>query len=443
MKNKFLGLSIIGLLVVMLSMGVPIATHAQDLPELSMQWEPWNDSGVTTTQTSDWMAWPPSSTDPTSLPYAGITGPVGPAGSGMSFVMYFENRNFTRVVDIPDNQLPFYMLIDTPAGTSMSIAWCIVYYPPSYQIRQMVFSNYVLSSGTQRLPAFNKSPGDPSGSYAFKVWMISRDMSGIWRPSEQVAYVNLGTPPVIPPQVVKPSIVSFKANKNKVKAGESITLSWSIQGATSAKLNDETVNAGSASKEFQDMQEDTTFTLVASNSAGYDSSEKTVVVEQVNWLLWILVGLLAVAAAAIGVILSRQRRPVQVAPSYPGTYGPGAPPTMAGTRAKTAVGGQPSTVVARAKLVLSDNSEVPIGNGTSWIGRREVERILSPQDREFLSRQHAMFICEGGRYFVEDQGSANGTKVNGAEIRGTGRRELKDGDSIQFANVATARFVIL
>lgn len=47
-----------------------------------------------------------------------------------------------------------------------------------------------------------------------------------------------------------------------------------------------------------------------------------------------------------------------------------------------------------------------------------------------VSRTHAKIVGRSGRYFVADNGSANGTLVNGAQVPGKSERELKNGDAI-------------
>jgi pSer/pThr/pTyr-binding forkhead associated (FHA) protein len=49
-----------------------------------------------------------------------------------------------------------------------------------------------------------------------------------------------------------------------------------------------------------------------------------------------------------------------------------------------------------------------------------------------VSRQHARIFTEGAKYFVEDMGSSNGTKVNGAIVK---RKQLADGDNITLGPV--------
>jgi len=46
-------------------------------------------------------------------------------------------------------------------------------------------------------------------------------------------------------------------------------------------------------------------------------------------------------------------------------------------------------------------------------------------------------VHEHGRRYIEDDMSTNGTKLNGKEIKGTGKHPLTDGDQITVANVIT------
>src|SRR5688572_22692624 len=49
-----------------------------------------------------------------------------------------------------------------------------------------------------------------------------------------------------------------------------------------------------------------------------------------------------------------------------------------------------------------------------------------------VSRKHARIFSEAAGYFVEDMGSSNGTKVNGAIIK---KKQLADGDAISLGPV--------
>jgi len=64
------------------------------------------------------------------------------------------------------------------------------------------------------------------------------------------------------------------------------------------------------------------------------------------------------------------------------------------------------------------------------IGRSK-ESDVRIEDR-YASGLHARVFERGGRHFVEDMNSTNGTLLNGAELRG--EAELIDGDSVQIGD---------
>src|SRR5262245_8268087 len=64
------------------------------------------------------------------------------------------------------------------------------------------------------------------------------------------------------------------------------------------------------------------------------------------------------------------------------------------------------------------------------IGRLAPADLLVNSSR--VSREHAVVVCENGRYLVRDRGSTNGTFVNGQRIQEV---ELQDGDTLAIADV--------
>src|SRR3970040_859993 len=66
------------------------------------------------------------------------------------------------------------------------------------------------------------------------------------------------------------------------------------------------------------------------------------------------------------------------------------------------------------------------------IGRRKQD-FVPDLDLSFdlrVSRPHARVWEEASRLWIQDLNSARGTKVNGEEIRGKGKRELHPGDTV-------------
>jgi DNA-binding winged helix-turn-helix (wHTH) protein len=90
----------------------------------------------------------------------------------------------------------------------------------------------------------------------------------------------------------------------------------------------------------------------------------------------------------------------------------------------------PRTTKPGPRLV-SRRREWPLSQGASIVGRdREcVVRIDSPS----VSRRHARIVVTGAKATIEDQGSKNGTSVNGNEVRGP--VELEEGAQVRIGSV--------
>lgn len=52
-----------------------------------------------------------------------------------------------------------------------------------------------------------------------------------------------------------------------------------------------------------------------------------------------------------------------------------------------------------------------------------------------ISRCHALITFDGNDYYIEDQGSSNGTFVNGRELEEGRKKKLSSGDVIMLAEV--------
>lgn len=105
--------------------------------------------------------------------------------------------------------------------------------------------------------------------------------------------------------------------------------------------------------------------------------------------------------------------------------------------------------VPKARLILPNNSEIAVTEAIQMIGRGEFERAVSADNLKYISRVqadqgkfHFRTSFENGKFYVEDLNSTNGTKLNGAEIKGKGKQELKDGDKLEIAEVVTVTFKI-
>ncbi len=134
-------------------------------------------------------------------------------------------------------------------------------------------------------------------------------------------------------------------------------------------------------------------------------------------------------------------QPAQQPPPLPGT---GGEPTVVAQPQQAATGGG-ETVVALAKLVAPDGSVIPVTSYRQEFGREDFEHLLPPDKARLISRRsRPQFVIfydfSKGQFFIEDRNSANGTYLNGKQIRGLGPQPLKDGDKINPAGVIELTF---
>lgn len=110
------------------------------------------------------------------------------------------------------------------------------------------------------------------------------------------------------------------------------------------------------------------------------------------------------------------------------------------------VGIQPPPVppprIMQATLLMPDGSNLSFTSGES-IGRTNLARFINTEEASWISRNHFSITLDGAKYFIEDVNSLNGTKLNGIDIKGMGRQEIKDGDTITVADVLSLTFKIL
>ena len=91
-----------------------------------------------------------------------------------------------------------------------------------------------------------------------------------------------------------------------------------------------------------------------------------------------------------------------------------------------------------AKLVLHNNSTIPLVNTITQLGRNDFNAPDSVS--KYISSNHFNIFNNNGRFYIEDKGSTGGTKLNGVEIRQMGLKPLNNGDIILLANIYKITF---
>jgi len=106
----------------------------------------------------------------------------------------------------------------------------------------------------------------------------------------------------------------------------------------------------------------------------------------------------------------------------------------------------PVTVIyqePKAKLMTSNNGEIPFTGPITYLGRNDLAKVVSAESLSYISRQQFLLKSDAGKFFLEDENSANGTKLNGVQIKNKGQHALSDGDRIDIAGVATLTFKLI
>ncbi len=271
-----------------------------------------------------------------------------------------------------------------------------------------------------------------------------------------------------------PVVNSFTASPRYIQPGQSSILTWTVSNASNVLISPSVGSVASTGAFTVQPAYTTTYTLTATGSNGTVSASTTVTVAPVVtsyntsttvippaatssqnsglniftgglssgsnsatnlWLMYtLLIGLLGVAAAAIIFLMTRKP-----AVAHAGTK---AGYLASSTAVSTDTGMHTTPVAAGhgAKLVTSGGEQVDLGGKLGALGRNDFQSLLKPDKAELVSRQHILLDYDNGHYYIEDQRSTNGTRLNGSAIKGTGRHMLNEGDTIELGNALTVTF---
>jgi hypothetical protein len=101
------------------------------------------------------------------------------------------------------------------------------------------------------------------------------------------------------------------------------------------------------------------------------------------------------------------------------------------------------SAAAISKLSLPNGMEIPLAGNSRIIGRGDLARALGLDELGLISRQHFEVKSELAQFYIEDLGSANGTRLNGTDISGKGPVNLNDNDVIEPAGIVRLTFYII
>jgi len=116
-----------------------------------------------------------------------------------------------------------------------------------------------------------------------------------------------------------------------------------------------------------------------------------------------------------------------------------SPPDEAAIEATSA--GSPLASTS-AKIALPNGIEIQLSGSSKIIGRADLARALNLDKLRLISRRHFEVKTKELQFYIEDLGSANGTKLNGVDISGKGPVNLNDNDVIEPAGVILLNFYV-
>jgi hypothetical protein len=279
-------------------------------------------------------------------------------------------------------------------------------------------SNVTISPGVGTVAASGSTTVTPASTTTYT--LVANGKSG--NPVSSTATITVI--PRIPPTI--------SVSQATIKSGQSTSLSWDAPGAVQVSIND-VGNVGITGTRQVSPDKTTTYTITSTYIDGTSQSiSVTVNVEQPPYLLWGLIFLLAVAAIVIALLLTR--RPARVHRVQETDTQAGHPIQSEETHTTDTLPVTTPVVEATpAKLAMPDGNELLLAGNARSLGRHDFEEFMPREHVTYISRQHINIWYEDGQYYIEDRSSTNGTKINGTDIKGTGRHQLADGDAIELA----------
>lgn len=144
--------------------------------------------------------------------------------------------------------------------------------------------------------------------------------------------------------------------------------------------------------------------------------------------------LLLLLFAFIYVVVRKGIGDLRDIPDTDDDFKAGAPPAKRNSSRRPP--SEPEFVVEDSE-VLAPGAEFVLDGTDTTIGRSSASDIVLTSD-DYASGRHARLTRHGGLLYIEDEGSTNGTFVNGNKA--VGATPLRDGDAVKIGST-TFRFV--
>lgn len=87
------------------------------------------------------------------------------------------------------------------------------------------------------------------------------------------------------------------------------------------------------------------------------------------------------------------------------------------------------------KLILPQNKDYFLNDYEKKFGREDLLGFTETENLIYIGKEHFKLTRLDDGFYIEDLNTKNGTKVNGADIRGLGKIKLRNGDQITLARI--------
>lgn len=332
------------------------------------------------------------------------------------------------------------------------------YYPPNNYLpgQWLAYKWRMEQSGGWRIGPFTASEGEIEGQHVYRLWFYGNDLWAKTGESLTWSYQSA-------------KIITFDVQPRNVPYGENVTVSWDVSGTDKITItpllaqvtarNGMTVLAYDQLKSAISENNTVNFSISATGKGGIELIKRRLITLEprpqepatpltspttaenlsathpnqeimLTDSIFIIGGLSLAAVLAVAGLLIARKRSERLA--YKHVPNPDSLASPAGVTL--------TPEIVRAKLATAEAFEILLDSGSRSIGRKDLVRVLEPDQLILISKRHFMITFSGEQYSISDMDSVNGTRVNGTYIRGKGPWPLNNGDIIQLPGSVNLHF---
>jgi len=230
----------------------------------------WNVTGATSVTMDNGVGALASSGSRTIAPAQTTTYTLTAANSAGSSTA----RAMVTVTAAPSAQPPTAPVLTSATAANSSevdLAWTAATSSATIAGYEIVRSGMARATVSGATLTYADRSVSPNATYTYSIWAF--DSAGHMSPASNSMQITVpGSSPSVP------TIASFAASPSTMTAGQSVTLSWSVAGASSVTIDNGVGAVSAVASRTISPSQTTTYTLTATNSAGSATARATVTV---------------------------------------------------------------------------------------------------------------------------------------------------------------------